>query len=31
MFNFQNSQFTQKEYEQVAELLLKYPLAYATS
>ena len=31
MFNFQRSQITQKEFEQLAELLLKYPMAYATS
>ena len=31
MFNFQHSQITQKEFEQLAELLLKNPLVYATS
>ena len=31
MFNFQHSQITQKEFEQLADLLLKYPKAYATS
>ena len=31
MFNFQHSQITQKEFEQLAELLLKYPMVYATS
>ena len=30
-FNFQYSQITQKEFEQLAELLLKYPMVYATS
>ena len=30
-FNFQHSQITQKEFEQLADLLLKYPKAYATS
>ena len=31
MFNFQHSQITQKEFEQLVELLLKQPIAYATS
>ena len=31
MFNFQHSQITQKEFKQLADLLLKYPKAYATS
>ena len=31
MFNFQHSQITQKEFEQLADLLLKYPKVYATS
>ena len=31
LFNFQHSQITQKEIEQLAELLLKYPMAYASS
>ena len=31
MFNFQQSQITQKEFEQRAQLLLKYPMVYATS
>ena len=31
MFNFQHSQTTQKEFEQLADLLLKYPKSYATS
>ena len=31
MFIFQHSQNTQKEFEQLAELLPKYPMAYATS
>ena len=31
MFNFQHSQITQKEFEQLANLLLKYPKVYATS
>ena len=30
-FYFQDSQITQKEFEQLAELLLKYPMVYATS
>ena len=30
MFNFQHSQITQKEFEQIADLLLKYPKVYAT-
>ena len=30
MFNFQHSQITQQEFEQLAELLLKFTLAYAT-
>ena len=31
MFSFQHSQITQKEFEQLADLLLKYPKVYATS
>ena len=31
MFTFQHSQITQKEFEQLAELLLKNPKVYATS
>ena len=31
MFNFQHSQVTQKDFEQLAELLLKYPKIYAIS
>ena len=31
MFNFKHSQITQKEFEQLADLLLKYPKVYATS
>ena len=31
MFNFQHSQITQQETEELAELLLKYPMVYATS
>ena len=31
MFNFQHSQITQKEFEQLADLLLKYLKVYATS
>ena len=31
MFNFQHSQIRQKEFEQLADLLLKYPKVYATS
>ena len=31
MFNFQHSQITQEELEQLADLLLKYPKVYATS
>ena len=31
MFNFQHSQITQNEFEQLADLLLKYPTVYATS
>ena len=31
MFNFQHSQNTQKELEQLADLLLKYPKIYETS
>ena len=31
MFNFQHSQITHKEFEQLAVLLLKYPMVYATS
>ena len=31
MFNFQHSQITQKEIEQLADLLLKCPKIYATS
>ena len=30
LINFQQSQVTQKEFEQLAELLLKYPIFYAT-
>ena len=30
MFNFQHSQITQREFEQLADLLLKYPKIYAT-
>ena len=30
-FNFQHSQITQKEFEQLAELFFKYPKVYATS
>ena len=30
MFNFQHSQITQQEFEQLAELLLKYSMVYAT-
>ena len=30
-FNFQHSQITQKEFEQLADLLLKYPKVYAIS
>ena len=30
-FNFQHSQITQKEFEHLADLLLKYPQVYATS
>ena len=30
-FNFQHSQITQKKFEQLADLLLKYPKVYATS
>ena len=31
MFDFQHSQTTQKKFEQLAVLLLKYPKTYATS
>ena len=31
MFNFQHSQISQEEFEQLADLLLKYPKVYATS
>ena len=31
MFNFQHSQITQKEFDKLAELLLKFPTVYATS
>ena len=31
MFNFQHSQYTQQEFEQLVELLLKNPMVYATS
>ena len=31
MFNFQQSQITQKKFEQLADLILKYPKVYATS
>ena len=31
MFNFQHSQIKQKEFEQLADLLLKYPKIHATS
>ena len=31
MFNFQQSQITQNEFNKLAELLLKYPTVYATS
>ena len=31
MFKFQHSQITQKEFEQLADLLFKYPEVYATS
>ena len=31
LFNFQDSQITQKEFEQLADLLLKYPKVYGTS
>ena len=31
MFNFHHSQITQKEFEQLADLLLKYPQLYAKS
>ena len=31
MFNFHHSQITQKEFEQPAQLLLKYPMVCATS
>ena len=30
MFSFQHSQITQKHFEQLAELLLNYPMVYAT-
>ena len=31
MFNFQNSQITQNEFEKLDDLLLRYPIIYATS
>ena len=31
MFNFQHSQITQKKFDKLAELLLKFPTVYATS
>ena len=31
MFNFQHSQITQKEFEQLADLHLKYPKVYTKS
>ena len=31
MFNFQHSQITQKEFEQLADPLIKYPKVYAIS
>ena len=31
MFNFQRSQLTQYEFEQIADLQVKYPKVYATS
>ena len=31
MFKFQHSQFNQQEFEQLADLSLKYPMIYATS
>ena len=31
MFNFQHSQITQKDFDKIAELLLKFPTVYATS
>ena len=31
MFNFQYSQIIQQEFEHLAQLLLKYPMAYATT
>ena len=31
MFSFQQSQITQKKFDQLANLLLKYPMVYATS
>ena len=31
MFNFQHSQLTQNEFEQSADLLVKYPKVHATS
>ena len=31
LFTFQHSQITQNEFEQLADLLLKYPKVYATS
>ena len=31
MFNFEHSQITQKEFDKLAELLLKFPTVYATS
>ena len=30
MFNFQQSHFNQQEFDQLAELLLKYTIVYAT-
>ena len=30
MFNFQHSQINQQEFEQLAELLLKYPMIFTT-
>ena len=30
-FNFQHSQITQQEFEQLADILVKYPMGYATS
>ena len=31
MFNFQNSQITQNDFDKLTEILLKYPTVYATS